>query len=124
VKTVLIPRRSALDSFWGTDVRVTIEMGDQTFRSAKYGGRAPVMNADLGPFRYRWREPARMVVRVENYFDLFPNDSAETVVVDDRFLLGRCHGVVEVTCQKGKTITVSLECPGAMPPMLPSYGQK
>ena len=124
VKSVSVPRRSSLDSVWGVDARVTLTLGEETRASAAYEGRSPTMNADIGPFPFRWGKPTRLVVRVENYFPLIANPVIETVVEDERFVLGRANGAVTITCLKGKQVTVHLECPAATPPVLPAYGTK
>ena len=124
VKSVSIPQKSELDSIWGVDPVVTLVLGDEERRTEVFAGRNATMNADLSPFSFRWGEPTRLIVRVENQFALRDNYKIEREFTDTGFVLGKAHGPIHLACKKGKTISVELECPGAVPPALPVYVEK
>jgi len=121
VKSVSIPAGSQLDSIFGMNPRVSIMLGDISYTTAKYSGRAPVMEVDLAPYVFRWGKQTFMRVKVENRINAILNDETTIEFTDPRFVLQHAHGRVDVIDKKGKTITVELDCPGAVPPPLPPY---
>ncbi|MFL5340983.1 MAG: GTPase domain-containing protein [Gemmataceae bacterium] len=122
VKSVNVPRKSDLDSWLGTDLRVRVTLGEQSYRTKAYKTLNPTMLEDLGPYRFRWGSPTRLEVVVQNYFSVLNNDeTAPAVLIDDRFVLGKANGTVKMKCVKGMDVAVELECPQAVPPVPPPY---
>src|SRR5262249_45352576 len=123
VKSVSIPPKSELESIWGMQPRVVITLGKTTHKSEMHNGYSPSIQEDLGPFKFRWGDPNRLVVRVENDYWYRTNPGVQEPVLDDKFVLGRANGKVSIKDAKDKVTVVDLECAGAVPPALPEYSK-
>lgn len=123
VKSVSIPPKGELESIWGIEPRVVVTLGKTSHKTEVHHGYSPSIQEDLGPFKFRWGEPNRLVVRVENDYWFRSNPGIQDPVIDDKFVLGKAHGKVAIKDAKGKVTVVELECPAAVPPALPEYGK-
>jgi hypothetical protein len=125
VKSVEIPRGSALtDSVKTESTRVYLQIGDTTHHTAWGRGRNPQIGETLGPFRFKWGQASTLEVRAEGYNYGWWNNWAKGSVTDDCFILAKANGPFVVTCAAGKDIPVYLECPAAIPPVIPPYPTK
>jgi hypothetical protein len=122
VRSVTIPRDSALQPLLGQPrVRVFLSLDSSWFNTKQVIGPDLAVDQTLGPFPFRWGKPGKLSVRVECSGLLPGHESVLAEKTDPKFILGQANGVFTLTCKKGKTIAVKLECEAVISPPLPPY---
>lgn len=106
--------------FGGPDCSIRITLNGTACRTKQIeDSYTPAYNEELGPYSFSWRRQ-KVEVRI---IDQDPGPSTDEAYgeAEDEFVIGALNGAFEFKCDKGKKITVYLECKDALLPTMPNY---